>query len=181
MNIQILVCLFLIVVMSSTAFAFDGDRKGFVLGGGLGFAPQAQWKFDLMDFEEDGSGLGLHIIIGGAFDERNMLVYEGNVVAYTSDLLDETISQGFNGAAWYHYYGKTGRSFFTTLGLGFYVFDPGGDFESNDPGFGMLLGGGYEFAKHWQVGVYYAFGSTSDAGYDFSHQHFNLLISGVAF
>ena len=180
MRRQILVCLFLLVLMSSTAFAFDGNRKGFVLGGGIGFAPQGKWTFDALGIDEDGAGLGLNLIIGGAFTEHDMLVYEGNVMGYTSDLFNKTISQGFNGASWYHYFGKTGRSLYSTLGLGFYVFDVE-DLDSNDPGFGLLLGGGYEFAKHWQVGAYYSYGQTSDAGFDFTHHHINILITGIAF
>ncbi len=180
MSKQILVCLFLIVLMSSTAFAFDGNRKGFVLGGGIGFSPQGKWTFDALDYDESGAGLAFHFIIGGGLNERNLLVYEGNVMAYTSDLFDQTIAQGFNGASWYHYFGNLGRSFFTTVGLGFYVFDVD-EFDSNDPGFGMLLGGGYEFARHWQAGAYFSFGKTSDAGFDFTHHHINFLISGFLF
>jgi hypothetical protein len=177
---RVFICLVLIVLLSTSTFAFDGNRKGFVLGGGLGFALQGKYSFDAIDFEEDGSGLALNLVIGGAFDERNMLVYEGNVMGYTSDLFDRLITQGFNGASWYHYFGETGRSFYSTLGIGFYVFEME-DFDSNDPGFGLLLGGGYEFAKHWQVGAYYSYGKTSDAGFDFTHHHINLLFTGIAF
>ena len=124
--------------------------------------------------------LALGLIIGGAFDEKNMLVYEGNVIGYQSDLFDESIGQGFNGAAWYHYFSDPGKTPFTTLGLGLYYFKVG-DFDATDPKIALLVGGGYEFAKHWQTGVYFSFGQTEESGVDFEHWHLNFMISGIAF
>ena len=132
-----------------TSWAFDGQRKGFVLGGGLGLAPDSKYALDAgslgsLGFEDNAPGIGLHLIIGGAFDEKNMLVYEGNVAGWSSELENDNISQGFNGAAWYHYFGKTGKTGFIAVGLGVYVFKAE-DYDDNDPGFGMLLGGAMSF------------------------------------
>jgi hypothetical protein len=176
----------LLVLLATGARAFDGQRKGFVLGGGAGFAPIASWKVDIPIFDttvpvdEQKPGFGLQFLIGGAFDEHNMLVYEANFVGYQSDIANWSVAQGFSGAAWYHYFGPTGRSFFTTLGLGIYYFKVE-DFDANDPGGALLFGGGYEFAPHWQFGLSVAAGRTSDAGVDFDHVHFGLLVSGIAF
>ncbi len=174
--------------IAATASAFDGKRKGFVLGGGLGFAPNASWSVDVPFFgygtvsaDEDKAGVGLNFIIGYAWDEFNMIVYEGNVAGYNSDFLgDRPVSQGFNGASWYHYFGPQGKSFFIAAGIGFYVFDVE-DFEQNDPGGAFLVGGGYEFVRHVQVALYLSGGKTSDAGVDFGHNHINILVSAVAF
>ncbi|MCP4683947.1 MAG: hypothetical protein GY867_00730, partial [bacterium] len=83
------------LVLFSSVLGFDGQRKGFVLGGGLGFSPVGAWKVDVDIFgqgigsiDEDGPGAAVQIVIGGAFDEHNMLVYEVNVVGYNSDLFD---------------------------------------------------------------------------------------------
>lgn len=178
----VMITLMAVLFMATTACAFDGMRKGFVLGGGLGVAATADWELDFsgVSFSEDGSGLGLHVLIGYAWDEQNMIVYEGNVASWKSDLIDETIAQGFNGAAWYHYFGPVGKSFFTAAGVGFYVFKVD-TYEDNDPGFGLLLGGGYEFARHVQVAAYFSTGKTEDSGVDFNHTHFNILLSAVAF
>ena len=176
----------LTLVLTSSSFGFDGQRKGFVLGGGLGFSPAANWSVDVPTFlgtlnvGETNVGVSLNLVIGYAWDEQNMIVYEGNVAGVSSDFFNQTLSQGFNGAAWYHYYGLPGSSAFTTAGLGFYVFD-GENFTANDPGVGILLGAGYEFARHWQVGGYFSFGKTSDVGINFDHYHFSILLSGVAF
>jgi len=158
------------MVLVSSASAFDGLRKGFVLGGGLGLAPTASWDADIID--DSGTGFGLNLLIGYAWDEYNMIVYEGNIAGYKS-IADIRVSQGFNGASWYHYFGPQGKSFFTTAGLGFYVFDFDHDSYgsgSNDPGAGVLLGGGY-----------LSFGRTSDSFYDYNHTHISVLVSAVAF
>ena len=34
----------LTLLVASSSFGFDGNRKGFVLGGGLGIAPTAGWS-----------------------------------------------------------------------------------------------------------------------------------------
>jgi hypothetical protein len=171
----------LTLVLTSSSFGFDGNRKGFVLGGGLGFSPAASWEVDGTSLDESGAGFGLNLVIGFGWDEQNMIVYEGNVAGWTSDFfLDRQVSQGFNGASWYHYFGPAGSSAFTTLGIGYYIFDVEG-FDSNNPGLGLLAGAGYEFARHWQVGGYFSYGKTSDPFFDYNHYHINILVSGVAF
>ena len=171
----------LTLFLASSSFGFDGQRKGFVLGGGLGFSPVAQWKAVGTGISESGAGVGLNLLIGFGWDEQNMIVYEGNVAGWKSNFfLDRQVSQGFNGVSWYHYFEETGRSAFTTLGIGVYVFGVE-DFDSNDLGFGLLAGAGYEFARHWQIGAYYSLGKTSDIFFDYNHYHFSILVSGVAF
>jgi hypothetical protein len=176
-----------LLLLVSSAAGFDGARKGFVLGGGIGISPVSGYSVDVpffglgsIDISEQRAGLAIQLIIGYAWDRQNMIIYEGNVTGYSSDLLNRTIGQGYNGAAWYHYFGPEGRSAFSALGLGFYGFSVE-DFESNDPGLGLLFGGGYEFSKHWQVGAYLSFGRTTAGGVDFEHGHLSFLMSGVAF
>ncbi|MEW6050209.1 MAG: hypothetical protein AB1644_04005 [Candidatus Zixiibacteriota bacterium] len=175
-----------IVLLSGTSFAFNGQRRGFVLGGGAGIAATSKWKVEVpiwnatVGVDESAAGVAFQFIIGGAFDDNNMLVYEGNAAMYNSDFFDESVGQAFNGAAWYHYFGAVGKSAFSTVGLGLQYFKVG-DFDATDPGIALLLGGGYEFARHWQAGVYISFGKTKDAGVDFEHSHLSFIVSGIAF
>jgi hypothetical protein len=177
----------LVVLLASAASAFDGHRKGFVLGGGLGFTPLARWSVEesflghtTYSHHETKAGVGLNILIGYAWDAKNMIVYEGNATGFMTDIDDQSAAQGFDGAAWYHYFGPAGKSAFTVGGLGMYGFDLEHR-DQNDPGFGMLLGGGYEFARHWQVGGYLSFGITSANDIDYHHATLNVLVSGVLF
>ena len=191
---KVLLCLgavAMVFAMVTSAGAFDGNRKGFVIGGGLGFAPTATWKSDpvTIDFgfgtytyklDESNSAVALNLLLGYAWDEHNMIVYEGNVVGYKVGNAD--VSQGFNGASWYHYFGPVGKSAFLTAGLGVYVLQVEGD--DADMGGALQFGGGYEFARHWQVGGYLGFGKTKDpdiSGLDYTHMHFSILVGGVAF
>lgn len=177
----------LAVLLASTATAFDGHRKGFVIGGGLGFAPVVKWEVEESPadgipygHDETRAGVGVNFLIGYAWDDKNMLVYEGNAAGFTTAVSDKSAAQGFSGAAWYHYFGQTGRTAFTAIGLGLYGFDAEYD-DPHDGGFGMLLGGGYEFARHWQVGGYLSFGSTKSERREYNHATLNVLVSGVLF
>ena len=88
---KILVFLAAVLLLSTSSWAFNGVRKGFVLGGGLGFAPAAKWSVDdyymgmQLDTSETKAGVGLNLLVGYAWDEHNMIVYEGNVAGYKSD------------------------------------------------------------------------------------------------
>ena len=85
-------------VLAGSALGFDGNRKGFVLGGGLGFAPLVHWELassPSSDVSEGKAGAAVQILIGGAFDEHNMLVYEAKIAAISSGWTDDDIGQGF--------------------------------------------------------------------------------------
>ncbi|GAB4322062.1 MAG: hypothetical protein Kow0074_13340 [Candidatus Zixiibacteriota bacterium] len=183
----------LLLIAASNAGAFDGIRKGLVLGGGLGAAANVSWKADFEfapDAGENNAGFGTAIFAGYAWDERNMIVLEGNGARYVTDigiLPDVAAIQGFGGASWYHYFGDMGRSPFTVVGLGVYIFQweytPTALNRKNDPGPGVLIGGGYEFTDHVQVGVYIGAGRTTEpeTGVEFDHGHVSVLLSAIAF
>ncbi len=179
-----LLLLAILSVVCTSAWGFDGTRKGFVLGGGLGFAPAAKWSAGPLD--ETKAGVGAQILIGYAWDEQNMIVYEGNIAVYNSDMLysiknnKNGIGQGFDGASYYHYFGPVGHSAFMTGGIGLYYFKVG-DADANDPGGAIQIGGGYEFARHFQFGAYFSAGKTTLSGVDFNHSQFNILVSAIAF
>ncbi len=90
--VSIIVAHVLIIFLSSSAYGFDGARKGFVLGGGLGFSPASYSPY------QTNAGAGAQFLIGYAWDTSNMIVYEGNATGY--EIYNETRSQGFNGASW---------------------------------------------------------------------------------
>lgn len=177
----------LVVFSVSPASAFDGLRKGFVLGGGLGIAPTSSWD---VGFDDDSNvGTGGNLFIGYGWNEFNMIVYEGNFTIYNTTLEDHSAVQGFTGVAWYHFFGPIGRSFFTVAGLGIYRFET---FPTvNNSGTGALLGIGYDLARHIQAAVYLSAGKTSESSHidgqrshanvDWDHTHINVLVSAVAF
>ncbi|MCJ7507423.1 MAG: hypothetical protein MUO85_01665 [candidate division Zixibacteria bacterium] len=186
-RILILLLLFSLVFINS-ALAFDGERKGFVMGGGLGFAPASRWSTG--GFNENSVGFGDDALIGYAWNEKNMIVLEGNGTFYNSDILDVNILQFFLGPSWYHYFGpQEGRTFFSAVGIGGYYFGLPpfysyisfcincGEMPPAPPdharGFGYLIGGSYEFARHFQIGAYLAGGKTSERGTSYDNMHYH--------
>ncbi len=183
----LLLFVLVLVVFSSAALGFDGGRKGFVLGGGIGFSPVSGWDIDdsLFGFfplkaSEGNAGFGMNIFLGYSWDEKNMIVYEFNGVGYQSDKLNQNLAQGFQGPTWYHYWGNTGSSAFTTIGVGLYTFKPENT-DALDPGPGLLLGVGYEFTRHFQAGLYLGVGTISEIGVDMKLTQISILINAVAF
>jgi len=171
----------ILLAVASSSFAFNGERRGFVLGGGLDYALSSGWKLDSqMDSYETGTGLGFKFVIGYGINTKNMIVYEANSSGFYSDDLQRKVTQGFSGASWYHYWGSRGKSIFTNVGAGFFMFSVE-DRWSNEPDDGFQLGLGYEFSHHWQAGFYYTFGKTTDRNYRFSHNHIHFSIEGIAF
>lgn len=183
----LLVVLTMLPVATLAFTAFDGNRKGIVLGGGLGVSPVARWSQDGLG--ESMVGFGLQMVAGYAWNEHDMIVYENNVTMYSSEYFKSggfwgserlLMRQGFEGASWYHYWGSPHRAVFTVGGLGSCIFDRSENYHSDARG-AYLLGAGCEVSRHFQVGLYYSGGCTDDAGREFSHRHVSVLVSGVAF
>lgn len=172
------VLLILILMFSASVNAFDGMRKGFVLGGGLGFGPVA--KVSIGSYDENASGIATNFLIGYAWDEYNMIVFLRDAVFYSR--MNVSQAQGFSGIGFYHYFRPQGESFYITGGMGFQDWiSLESNVESNDVGFGILIGGGYEFARHVQIYSSLSFGKTSYYSMDFDHTQFLITISAVAF
>jgi len=190
---RMLAVICLVILMVSSASAFNGLRKGFVLGGGLGLGPVANTSIDGLGGEYKKSGLATNFLIGYAWDEQNMIVFLRDAVLYSETIelafmgtvffRDKiSIVQGFTGAGYYHYFGPVGRSFYITGGLGFQDWTSlEEDWNSPDVGGALLFGGGYEFARHWQVHGSLSFGSTSDAIFNYDHVQLLFTVSAVAF
>jgi len=182
----------LTLILATSSFGFDGNRKGFVLGGGLGIAPASGWSgkgtfgaaLEVIDTSEYRTGVGFNFLIGHGWDEKNLIVFEINMSIWTSDLLlsRPNIVQGTVSAVWYHYFGLPGRSFFTAAGLGSYrVIRTVSQNLDQSIGGGYILGGGYEFARHWQLAGYFGLGASSEKYGPWTYTDLKVLVSAVAF
>ncbi|MGD8922029.1 MAG: hypothetical protein PVH24_02190, partial [Candidatus Zixiibacteriota bacterium] len=92
----------------------------------------------------------------------------------------ESITQGGGFVSWHHYFRPAGRTFFTTTGLGFYTWRSGSN-NYNHAGGGMLTGGGYEFSRHWQVGLFISAGWSTLGYRQMIHTTVHLIVGGVVF
>ncbi len=184
----------ILLILGPTSRAFDGKRKGVVIGGGVGFAPISRWSVSATNLDvytdqsESKAGIGAHLFGGYGWNEKNTLVAEANLSSFKSEFFssyvlypkNRRIKQGYIGASWFHYFGSVGSSLFTDIGLGYFYFKVD-EIKATKTGGGFLFGAGYEFAPHLQAGVYIAGGKTSNDDVKFNHTQINVLISAMAF
>lgn len=164
------------LISAASSLAFDGQRKGFILGGGIGFG-MASYTQTVNDETSDRENKGAVITdfkIGFAANEQTEIYYTSKVSWFSlKNVFDETvtIANGI-GAVGVSYSLKTyAPTWFLTGGLGLSSWDA--PFESNSDawiGFGLFAGAGYEFSKHYGVefDILYGKPSTSVGGNDAS-------------
>jgi hypothetical protein len=166
---------------------FDGKRKGFVMGGGIGYGAMATLNWNDGQIDEYDRGLGGNFIVGYSWNNKNMLVLELNGTSFDTDYFGDDGTQMFVGPVWYHYFNPSSSSFFTSAGFwryGYGVRDHTDDKYRTMAGWGFLLGGGYEFTKQLQIGAYYGRGWPKPFScYDerASNSHINILLTVVAY
>jgi len=189
---KIFVTPFLVLLFVSVCSGFDNNRKGFVLGVGAGLAPLSQ--FSSKAIKENEPALGGNIIIGHGLDDRNIVAFELNFTYRHSDYYSEigrrtgdfsggfhgsqTITQGFKGVTWYHYFNPLPKAPFTIVGVGFYNLAPK-SLRATDSGFGFLIGGGHGLSRHIQIAGYYSHGKSHSQ--TLNHNQVSILISYISY
>ncbi len=160
---KILFAFLLIFICTSQSIAFDGERKGFIAGFGMGYASGGNPVLKSNDVELSLNGFGGNLFAGYCWDSKNMLLWENiGVLHFSSDISKGDAMKGINGITWYHYYKDKARTFFTVVGVGEYVTDVEiYNIEYRSSGFGIVIGGGYEFSKQIQFGVYLLSGKST--------------------
>ncbi len=166
---KIIILFVFIVLSASQSFAFDGNRKGFTMGLGLGYAPYA--NPDLQNYPDDYSfnGFGMNFMIGYNWNKKNLLVWEVQGAINVADSKKDDIGfLGINGILWYHYLKDTPKSFYSILVIGRTFSVSVREYtDSTSIGYGtrgtaIAIGGGYEFTKQLQLSTYYVRGKSSD-------------------
>jgi len=162
-------CVFLCAC--SGANAFDGKRKGFVLGGGLGLGLDSFTQtvdIPMMPKQtsdrENKFAFATDFKIGGGLNEQWMLYYHSWSAWFSiTNVLNESVTilnqVGGLGA---RYYIAAESPFFVTGSIGLSLWDAA--FEENSDGwlgFGILGGVGYEFLRHWTVEANLGWGNPS--------------------
>ena len=179
------------LLCASATEAFDGNRAGFVLGGGAGIAPLVYWSEDPGGDSYQGVGAGFGFMIGYGWNRNNLLVWEMDLAALNHEFERsyETCMQGYAGPSWYRYFGRPGRAAFLAVGLGLQQFLYRADYfeddcSSTEAGGCVRLGAGYEFARHFQVTLSWSNGLTYGGPpyrNDYAHSTLNVLVSVVGY
>jgi hypothetical protein len=161
---NVLIALTIVVtILSGPIRAFDGNRKGFVLGGGLGIGPSTKLKLN-DTYDKNDLGFAVNIVVGYAWNNKNIISLDYNANHFWPEMFgSDTAISVFISPVWYHYYGNGNQSLFSAFGLGRH----GLGVKNYDSvrGLGFLLGGGYEFKRHFQVGIYYSGGNVTSQVY----------------
>jgi len=146
------VALLSFLVLSSQLLASDGQRKGFILGGGIGvgyLSLKETWGDPESTSWQGHPAFETNFKIGYA-PSNSLEIYWINSVSwfwYSQD----TFLIGVTGLGLTKYLNPNGTGFFVSggIGLSFYKdFDP--EFPSAT-GLGLLGGIGYDIAKHWSI------------------------------
>ena len=183
----VLITLFLIV----SANAFDGKRKGFILGFGIGpgltsFTQEVAGRDYYQDWvivKSDRSNkmaIMTDFKIGYAPTDFYEIYYTSKVSWFgiTNVLGDNvTIANGLGALGATYYFTPQVPSPFISGGIGFSTWAT--PFESGSKtwtGFGLFAGVGYEFARHWSVEFDLLWGKpgTSEFGIDVSSNAFSV-------
>jgi hypothetical protein len=186
----VLVTLFLIV----NANAFDGKRKGFFLGGGLGpgFTLQKETIEYSGWFEGESSessgweskfGLATNFKIGYAPSDMVEIHYTSKVSWFVSKIYwwgleseDVTMASGVSALGVTYYFKPEAPSYFITGGFGLSTLSL--PFESHGEtkiGGGLFAGAGYEFARHFNVELDLLYGKVSSLSLFGIEPHTNVL------
>ena len=170
----LLVIAFLTLGLISDADAFDGNRKGLIVGGGIGHGVTSYTR-TLERYGQSGTsdrentyGVQTDFRIGYAANEFFQIYYVNKVSWFNLDNYfgnTVTIAHGVGGLGVTYYLQPVVPSYFFTGVIGFSTwFAP---FESNSDvwnGFGIAGGFGYEFARYWSVEVCVSHGNPSKTG-----------------
>jgi hypothetical protein len=185
---------FIILCLTTSAQALDGQRKGFILGIGAGPGYTSYTQEVAVDYltyhesvesdRENKVGVITDFKIGYAWDNSWAIYYTSKVSWFGMENAlgnNVTIANGLGAAAVTHWFKPQAPSGFVAGGLGYSTWNL--PFEDNAPdtwvGPGLFMGGGYEFSRHWSLEGYLAWGKPQDSewGIEVSSNTFSVMFT----
>ena len=173
-RLMVLAVIATILLVTTVAQAFDGNRKGFIIGFGVGpgytsftqTVKNVTTGFDETSDTENSFSFATDFKIGGGITDQFLLYYVNRVTWFgMENALNEnvTIANGVGGVGVSYYLETTAPAFYFlgSIGLSTWM-TPFEDESSNWVGFGVSGGVGYEFAAHWGVEATVNYGNPKD-------------------
>ena len=158
----------LLVAAAPSAGAFDGDRKGFVLGGGIGggaasLEQEITGTLSGSGAKETKGTFVTDFRIGGAFNENWMLYYDNQVWWGSAEFKSgtQTFALGIGLVGLSYYFTAGAPSWYLVGSVGVSTFGPSDDYGAQS-GFGISGGAGYEFAPHWSAEAVIGWGNPKE-------------------
>ena len=175
-----------VVGLISDASAFDGHRKGFILGLGLGPS------LTPVDGDNKIVLVNTSFKIGVGLSEQFQLYWSSKGAWYKTDIYfewpkSESVTElfGVAGLGMSYYLQPTKPSLYITSSIGYSALSLPFDTEhSIDPemGLGLSMGIGYEFSAHYSIECNLANGSiSSDSGWSYPRWSFQVTLNALAY
>jgi Outer membrane protein beta-barrel domain len=181
-KIKILATMCMLLSAYSNLYSFDGDRNGFILGGGIGGGYLSN-SFSYESYSKtDNRGVFLTNFKIGYAPSNTLEVYYISKVSWWAET-DMTYALGLSAIAVTFYTDtktETGLSVSGGLGLSTLSAPFGTDYESSN-GFGAFGGAGYEFTNHWSVEFDVLYSAISESGVDLNSFGVQLTINVLAY
>jgi opacity protein-like surface antigen len=181
-KIKILATVCMLLSAYSNLYSFDGERNGFILGGGIGAGYLSNSTSYNSNTNTDNRGVFLtHFKIGYA-PSNTLEIYYLSKVSWWGES-DITFTLGLSAIAATFYLDKsteTGWSISGGIGLSSLSAPFETDLKSSN-GFGVFGGGGYEFANHWTVELDLLYSAISESGADLNSFGVQLTVNVLAF
>ena len=181
-NVSVLLAATLFVVMCiQDAGAFDGHRRGFTIGFGLGWGAVTHFSVVGKDFGETSNSLTAVLPIGYGLSDVDIIAFLPAPSFFKSEKLYGARSmQGLWSIRWYHFLKPTGRSPFLSVGAGRVLFSSRyRDLSAYGPGVGASVG--YELFRHVTLDLEYFHGWTSEGDDKFSHDNLSFVLTAWAY
>jgi hypothetical protein len=141
----VVVCLS-VFLLSSQLSAFDGQRKGFILGGGLGVGYLAAHEYTLDRAWSPAANFKIGYAPSSTLEISYTFVASGVYAIYD----DADYFFGVNAIALTKYFKPEGPGFFITAGIGPALKSEMG-YPRAETGFGFIGGLGYQLGRHWSL------------------------------
>jgi hypothetical protein len=150
----------LLIVTALMLFPFDAGaqtqkpRKGFVLNLGLGVARVSQSTSGFANSGRSNVGVGSDFKIGHAPSNQVLIYYSNDAAFYRQTGSDDLYLSGLTGFGVTYFLQPTVPSFYVDGSFGIAArgnLETETGFVESTTGWGVAVGGGYEFARHFLV------------------------------
>ena len=178
--------IFLIFVVTSNVFAWDGERKGFILGAGLGtgFVSHTQKANGYNSIDDGNIGFSINGKIGYALNNCLMIYNMGPGTFFKNihiqDDKKRMITSGINGLGISYYFNENAPSPYIMGGIGISIWRAEFEPDIDDlEGTGIIIGGGYEYKSRFSIESHFTWAKASRkiSGIDYKAQFFTINIT----
>jgi len=136
---------FILLLAFSNLYGFDGERKGFIFGGGIGV--------NFLSYSQSKVAFLTNFKIGYA-PSNTLEIFWISKVSWFSGSGDDLTILGLGAVAATFYFDNASETgWFASGGIGYSSYGKLTGRSGSDFGFGLFGGGGYEFAAHWSVEI----------------------------